>query len=339
MLAAAGLPAGATAARADGPAAPDSAATATITPVRLAPGDTIAGEQAHRWGLFTDVAGLRRLVFVPAPWGGYLARLEVDTPAGPELRLRNVPADTFARWRADLAAGRRVVTAPLPPPPPGAVWPEVPLPPPPPETTPPRRAGPPPTPRGRWLLVLEGGVQRSLTDFADYFSTQGLVTMGVGYGVSDKVVPLLQFLAGFGDLDGDFERLAGDGRSDMYAFEAGVRLLAPLGRRTAVRLDLCGGYYMRDMRWGGELFAGPGGLYRGAELVREFDDWGGSAALGLQWRIRPDAPQPHYLTVAVRYAAFGADPAVLMNRETGDVLWADDHDAWLGVVFGLMVGL
>ena len=325
-----------------GPAVASPAAVDTsrsLTPVTLAVGVPVPGDVAHRWGLFRDVDGLRQVEIVPAPWGGYLVRLEVDTPTGPELRLRNLPADEFARWRDSLAAGRSVVARPLPPPPPGAVWPEVPLPPPPPETVPPRRPGPPPTLRGSWLLVLEGGVQRSLTDFADYFTTQGVVVMGVGYGAGEHILPLLLFQAGFGDLTAEFERLSGDGRSDFYAVELGTRLLAPVGGRTALRLDLCGGYYMRDMRWGGELFSGPDGLYQGAELVRSFDDWGGSVTLGLQWRIKPDAPQPHYLTVGIRYDLFGADPAVLENPETGDVLWADDHDRWLAVTFGLTVGL
>ncbi len=320
------------------PVPPDTAAVAPPRPVP-AIGDTIDAAAVRRWGLFPDIEGIRWVVVLPARWGGYLAHIEVDGPAGRELRLRYLPADLWERWRREMAAGGPVTAMRLPPPPAGAVWPEVPLPPPPPETTPPARTGPPPSLRGRWLLVLEGGWQRSTTRFHDYFTDGGLIILGVGYGVSRRVIPFLDFQVGFGDQDDDFERLAGDGRSDFYAVELGTRLLTPLTDRTSLRLDLAGGYYMRALRWGGDLFVGPDGLYRGASFVREFDDWGGSVALGLQWRIRPGARQPHYLTCGIRYDFFGADPLVLMNPETGEALLADDHDRWLGVTFGLLVGL
>ncbi len=67
--------------------------------IHSAIGDTLDAREAARFGLFADEPGLRTAVLLPALWGGYLARLTLDTPAGPVTRERNVPTAMLREWR------------------------------------------------------------------------------------------------------------------------------------------------------------------------------------------------------------------------------------------------
>jgi hypothetical protein len=69
--------------------------------VRLHPDldESLNAATAARYGLFTDVPGLQEVTFLKAPWGGYLARLQVGTPEGSVWRERNVSTDTWREWQ------------------------------------------------------------------------------------------------------------------------------------------------------------------------------------------------------------------------------------------------
>jgi hypothetical protein len=80
-------------------------------PIAIHPaiGDTLDAREAARFGLFADEPGLRAAVLLPAPWGGYLARLTLDTPTGPVTRERNVRTAMLREWRERMT---RLLEAP-----------------------------------------------------------------------------------------------------------------------------------------------------------------------------------------------------------------------------------
>jgi len=303
-------------------------------------GEVVDADEAARWGLFDDVPGLRQIVFVRTAAGVLTARITVAGDQGVVLRERNVPAKVWEAWRADLAAGD-VVSASLPQPPEGLVWPETAL----------RIDDVEPVDElpiiavedavleNTWVMLLDVGYKHSSTRFGDFFTDMMMMDMGVGYAVSERFTPFLAFQAGFGDLKDDFEDLAGDGKSAVYSFELGTRFTAPLSRRLDATASLAGGYYMRSLRWGGTVFLGPYGYVQGGAAVREFADWGGSLRLGFQYALSVSDGRARYLDVGVRIERYGADEIVLSDPVTGAALLADDYDLWTGVTVGLVFGL
>jgi len=323
------------AALAAGPAVADDTRL-TLHPVV---GDVIDAEEAGRWGLFSDLRGVTSAVFSRTPAGNIVARIVINRPDGPVTRERSIPAAQWASWRADLDAGRRV--AAWEPPEPGRVWPEVPL--------RPEDLAPPPVPvdpsdyptslAGDWVMQLDFGYKHSTTDFNRFFTDMAMFQLGVGYAVNDHWTPFLNFHTGFGDLVDAFEDVTGNGKSAIYAFELGARLSMPLGDRVAIAGALAGGYYMRSLRWGGDLFFSPYGTVQGGSNVRELSDWGGSVRLGFQRRMGDRPESPIFLDVSVRYEGYGADPSILADPVSGAEIRSIDHDRWLALSVGFIFEL
>ncbi len=303
-------------------------------------GEVIDAGEAAALGLFPDLGGIGQIVFVRTAAGGVVARIVLDGPNGTVLRERSIPSDVWASWRADAAAGRPLAAA-LPVPPPGLVWPERDLRP---DEVAPDDA-PPPIPAGdgvltgEWIMMLDAGYKRSTTRFRDYFTDMVVADMAVGYGLHDRVWPFLAFQIGSGDLQDAFEDITADGRSAVYAFELGTRFNAPLTHRLDAVASVAGGYYMRSMRWGGDLFVSPYGYVQSGTTVREFSDWGGSARLGVQWALGGRDGRARYLDLTFRAETYSADPYVLIDPENDAALLADDRDTWWSVTMGLAFGL
>jgi len=311
-------------------------------PLHAAVGDTLDRGEARLWGLFPDVPDLDWAVFQAAPTGGFIARLRLAGPDGPRIRERNVPRAEWMSWRDSLDRGEPVAAAGAPPAPTGtAVWPEAPLPgagtappplPAPPDTTVPIAAA-------RWLTLVDVGYKHSTTRFGDYFTDMLALGVAVGRPLSDWFVPTLGLRVGVGDLVDDFEAITGNGKSAHYALELGALLRAPLSGRTDVCLGLAGGYYMRSLRWGGTYYYSYLDVYESGSLVRELSDWGGSARIGLQWRLGARGAKPKLLDLSIRYETCGAEASLLENPDTGAVFTAEDRDVWIGVSLGLVVGI
>ena len=283
-------------------------------PVPLYPGlpDKLDAADAQRYGLYSDVADLQELWFVPAPWGGYLVRLRVAGPEGERLLERNVPQSKWVTMRQQVAAVRDGAEAP---PVTGVagvaanttggdggdggattdttrvvpqrvlVWPEVGLPPAPPPRPHLAEGGQTNYPRvgGRWVSLLEVGVRSNVSSFRDFFTEQVCFGMQFGYTVTDYLMPFLGFDVGFGDIRSDFEKLAGDGRANTYNFTVGVLGRAAAGRRTAFYTSVAGGYFARTMQWGGTFYDPNFGSVTDG-FVLEQQHWGIAMRAGLQFQ-------------------------------------------------------
>jgi len=274
------------------PSAPES-------PVRLHPqlADCLQAAEAARFGLFQDVEGLQAVVFYPAPWGGYLARLEVVTPAGVVWRERNVSTSTWRQWQARVAAllaGAPALpdstadgVAPadtLPPdiPPPAdriRVWPEVPLPPALPRVAPadtlPLAIQPM---SGRWFVLLEVGYRHNTSEFGRYFSDEGMFALTWGRMLG-RVMPFFALDVGFGDITKAYESITADGRANTYGFALGLLVRQPLSERVQFYASGAGGYFIRSLQWGGTFYDPYTGTYASG-LVQEQQDWGTAFRLG-----------------------------------------------------------
>lgn len=321
-----------------------AAAPAADTPVILHPvvGKTIDAEEAARWGLFPDLPDLVEARFFTLPAGGFLARLRLDGTGEDRLRERSVPRAVWEDWRARIAAGEPVDGAGAPPPVGAhAVWPEAPLPPPDPAAPLPTAAPDTlvPLSDASWITLVDVGYKHSTTRFGDYFTDMLMLGVAVGRPLNDWIVPTLGFQAGLGDLQDDFEALTGNGKSAHYAFELGVQLRAPLGERAGAYLGVAGGYYMRSLRWGGTLYYSYYDVYETGSFVREQSDWGGSVRLGLRWRLADRGAKPRLLDLSLRYEQYRAEPSVLEDPVSGTLFTAEDHDAWVSLSLGLVVGL
>ena len=323
-----------------GPAQPPSDAGDPVA-LHAAVGDTLDGAEAARWGIYQDVDGLRRVVFRPAPWGGFLAEIVAVRDGKPVVLQRNVRRESWDAWRADIDRGAAVPQRPLAvaDPDSGFVWPEAP---------------PPPViarvdtlvptlssvalRRDDWAMMLGVGYKHSTTRFNDYFTDMLLVNFGIARPLTGHILPSLNIQLGQGDLNDDLEDLTGDGRSAFYAFEGALRLHTGLDRDRSVYLSLGGGYYMRSLRWGGRLYNSMTGYYQDGSLIREFSDWGGSVRAGMQLFLSARGGKAQYLDIGLRYEFYDADPEILEN-DSGQILYAEDRDRWLvfsiGVVFGL----
>lgn len=315
-------------------------APAAVVPLHAAVGDTVDAGEAARWGLFPDVPGLVSAVFAPGPRGGFLARLTVAGDPPGAHRERNVPRSQWDGWRRSLDAGEPVSGAPPEVNRDTAVWPEVPLP-----TDVARPAGPRPGlpvpddgPPGRWLLLTDLGWKHATTAFGDYFTDMLRVSVALGLPLGENFLATAGLQLGLGDLQDDFEDLTDNGRAAHYGIELGARALLPVGERTDAVLGVRGGYYLRSLRWGGTLFWGYGTVYQSGSLVREMSDWGGGLDVGLRRRLG-GADSRRWLAATLHAETCAADPVLLQDAVSGDQLIADDHDDWIGVSVGLVVGI
>ncbi len=320
--------------------APAEAARPDLVPLHPAVGDTVDAREAARWGLFPDLPGLTGVVFTLGPRGGYLARLTVAGDPPGTTRERNVPRAQWEQWRRNLDAGETVTGAVPEVNRESAVWPEVPLP-----DTAARRPGPrpglPPAgagPPGRWLLMTDLGWKHATTAFGDYFTDMLRVSVAVGLPLGENFLATAGLQLGLGDLQDDFEDLTNNGRSAHYGIELGGRALLPVGERTDAVLGVRGGYYLRSLRWGGTLFWGYGTVYQSGSLVREMSDWGGGLDVGLRRRLG-EAGSRRWLTATLHAETYAADPVLLEDATNGNRLIADDHDDWIGVSIGLVMGI
>lgn len=320
--------------------AADPAQPADLVPLHAAVGDTVDAREAARWGLFPDVTGLTSAVFVPGPRGGFLARLQVAGDPPGSYRERNVPRSQWDGWRRRLDAGEAVdgglpeVNRAT------AVWPEVPLPAPAERPGGPRPGLPAPAggPPGRWLLLTDVGWKHATTAFGDYFTDMLRVSLALGLPLGDRFLATAGLQLGLGDLQDDFEDLTDNGRSAHYGIELGARALLPVGERTDAVLGVRGGYYLRSLRWGGTLFWGYGTVYQSGSLVREMSDWGGGLDVGLRRRLGEPGSR-RWLAATLHAETCAADPVLLQDATNGNRLLADDHDDWIGVSVGLVLGI
>jgi len=346
---------------------------AVPAPVALHPavGDTLDAREAARFGLLADEPGLQWAVVVPAPWGGYIVRLAVTTPSGAVTRERNLPTSQLRAWRAGidaavtgavvptdgaavapgavvvvdtLAAAPDTVRGPAPDLPPRRVpvWPEVPLPagrPRPPGLDGIGRDGVAPVAPARWLVSTGLGYRHCASDFGRFFTDMGLLEIAVTRRLGRSFIPYAAFQYGFGDIQDAFEAVSENGRSALYALEIGLLARTPVGRRTDVCAGLGGGYYMRSLRWGGEPFVGADGAYNGGTLIRELQDWGVAAKIGVQIAL-PAAgkgKKERLLDIQLRvedYARSSFEPF-----DADSEFRAAGRDRWYALSVSLLTGL
>ncbi len=331
-------------------------------PVRIheAVGDTLDAAEAASFGLFADEPGLRDVVLLPAPWGGYLARLRLATAAGPVVRERNVTTASLREWRARIdavlggaaaaPAGADSLGAPpdsLRPPVAASdrvkVWPEAP----PPPARAPRPAARLDAERGgggaraakasRWLLGAGLGYRHCLTDYRDFFTDQGLFEVVVSHRLTPSLAPWFAFQVGFGDIQDDFEELSEDGRSALYALELGLTARTRWGERSWLYAGAGGGYYMRSLRWGGELFISSEGYLTSGTLAWELRNWGFSLRTGFQAVLGARGPRERAIDVQLRYDDYGS--AELSPFGPDHELYAAGRDRWIALSVSLVTRL
>jgi hypothetical protein len=350
------------------------AAAPAAAPVALhqAVGDTLDAREAARFGLFADEPGLRWAVVLPAPWGGTIVRLSLATLSGTVIRERNLPTARLRAWRSRIdaviaggavapdstafapgavvavgdtlaaatdtlgAVAPRVVARHVP------VWPEVPL--------PPARPRPPgldgigpggavPAAPARWLVATGIGYRHCGSDFGRFFTDMGLIEIAVTHRLGRSFSPYAAFQYGFGDIQDAFEAVSQNGRSAIYGLEMGLITRAPVSRGAHAYFGFGGGYYMRSLRWGGEPFVGADGVYYGGTLIRELQNWGVAAKLGVQLALPATGKgkKERLLDIQLRledyarssFEPFGADSE----------LRAAGRDRWYALSVSLLTGL
>lgn len=274
----------------------------------------------ERLAVFPDAD---RVSFSRTAWGGVVATLD-------DSRQRMLPdsewADLRERAAIVVAGGQPQPSAKLPPKT-GSLyaWPEIPL-----EATaivapPPAAMAGYPALGGQWQALLEAGVRSNVTSFDEFFTPMGTIGVGFGYPVNNRVVGLLNFAAGFGDMRGDFEEQFGDGRANTFSFNFGLLLRQPLTRGTSFYVEADGGYYIRSLMWGG-TFIDPvsGEIAQG--LVLEQQNWGSGLRAGvLIQRRHPD--RPRFLDFGLSVHTSPADRWEFWTDEQR--FTATDRDTWV----------
>jgi len=332
-------------------------------PVRLNPelGESLSAVEAAHFGLLTDVVGLQEVVFLEAPWGGYLARLKVETATGTVWRERNISTSTWREWQehtADILAGRKpprtsastavsqesVWDPPAPadftsidslsaqPHEPIRVWPEVPLPP----TI--GRVVPVDSVlhdyqslSGRWLVLLEAGLRHNITDFRAFFTDMGMIGLSWGHMVG-RFMPYFSMEVGFGDLRDDFEDLAGNGRSNTYGFSVGLMARQPAGKRVEIYGSGAFGYFIRSLQWQG-IFIDSFNNTISDGLVLEQQDWGWAFRAGFLIKKR-HAQKARFIDIGIGLQMTPAEEWHYFDENSN--FRASDRDMWvtLSIRFG-----
>ena len=289
----------------------------------------------ERLDLFPDVPGLRSVRFGIAPWGGMLARLEMDDPvAGPRTVVRNLGD---AQWKVLRARARIVLAGGAPPPWPDAAprpapdplaavrsWPETAAP----AAALPREAVGPsgPTPlRGRWVALIETGARLDVSGFNAFFTPMGQLGLAFGYAVTGRVVPHLGFHAGFGDMRGEFEGAFGDGRTNVFGFTLATLMRQPVSTRASVYAEVGVGYHIRSLAWGGAFYDPVTGRVTEGRVLEQ-KDVGWSARVG--WLLSRDHPsRPRFLDVGLGLQTMDARQWVFW---TDDAFFeASGRDTWI----------
>jgi hypothetical protein len=337
--------------------------------------ETLDGAWLERLALFPEIEDLVRVRFERATWGATLVRLEIEDPErGLRVVLRNV-TDTGWRQLQERAeavvAGREVPREPIsglgevgaltvrPPEPPDVpdpapdapddpdvpdflddplaairAWPEAP----PPPAALPREllleTGPVPV-RGSWLAIIEVGGRLDVTSFNAFFSPMAQIGIAFGRGLTNRLIPLLGFHAGFGDMRGDFESAFGEGRTNAFGFTLSSLLRQPLGERQSLYVEGGGGYLIRSLYWGG-VFVDPftGQLVRGR--VIEQQDWGYTLRVGWM-RSRDHANRPRLLDIGFGVMTSPAEQWVFRTED--QVFSAGGRDTWLVLTVRFWDGL
>jgi hypothetical protein len=179
----------------------------------------------------------------------------------------------------------------------------------------------------RWLTFLEAGYRQNITSFEQFFT--GMAQFGLAFGrtVGDRLVPYGSFVVGFGDIPGDFESIAGDGRSNIYNFALGVLARQPVGRTTAAYASIEGGYFVRTLQWGG-VFEDPDTGTISEGFVLEQQHWG----FGLRVGFTLQKPHPDRLRVWDIGISYQVTPADRWDfYGDGRRFIGDNHDAWLAI--------
>ncbi len=315
-----------------GTAAPPPPATQTVT---LAPGLPVVLDAATitRLGLFPDEPdSVLQASFHYARWGGVMAKLVLDEHGVRRERQRFL---SWAQWQ-DLRARAAAILAGTPPPsapgipsppPEGRTWPEVPL------ATLALRAPAPKVPagfpamRGRWMALLEAGVRKNASDFDKFFTPMGMIGVGFGYPFLEHAAAMLNFTAGFGNINGDFESLYGDGRSNTFSFAMGMLGRQRVSKRASFYAEVDGGYYIRSLVWGG-LFVDPRTGQVTDGIVVEQQDWGYALRAGLLLQRR-HSERPRFLDIGVSWQTSRADTWDFPGDP--DPFRASGHDSWVSL--------
>ncbi len=320
-------------------------------PVRLhaALPDTLDAATVTRFMLFPDLEQVQQVYFVPAPWGGYLARIQVRRDGKPVLLERSVP---LTRWRdlqervaAVLAGGRPVIgTTPDPAEEPAAgdpggdrirTWPETPLPPTIPRARPEVENDVPPVKlHGHWLAILELGYRHNVTDFREYFTDMGMIGVAFGWALGEHLVPHFGVEIGFGDIQRDFEGIAGDGRANSYAFVLGLLSKVSVNRNSQFYCSGAGGYFIRSLQWG-DPFA-YGSYYYDTGYTLEQQDWGFEFRVGFMKR-KGGGTKPRFWDLGVSIQTSIAE--TWEYYENDQHFFAGDRDTWLTLAFRLWDGI
>jgi len=107
----------------------------------------------------------------------------------------------------------------------------------------------------------------------------------------------------------------------------------PWGERSWLYAGAGAGYYMRSLRWGGEIFVAPNGSYASGTLVWELQDWGFAARAGVE--LARGAPDRRGRTVVVelRYEDYAGSELAPFGPD--DPFYASGRDRWLALSVGL----
>lgn len=317
--------------------------------------ETLERDWLDRLGLFPDMPGLQRVRFSQAVWGGLLVRLEIDdqlAAGGSKILVRNLtrdhwdtlqeraaailagedppplPLDPYARrLRPELAPGsdrlpdEAVVSDPWPP---IRAWPE---------TPPPPAALPrdlqfdlgPVSWQGRWLALIDVGARVNVTGFNSFFTPMGQVGISFGRGLGSRLVPMVGFYAGFGDMRRDFEAVYGDGRSNAFGFSLAGLWRQEVSDRHALYLETGGGYHIRSLYWGGIFYDMRTGQYIRGQVLEQ-QNWGWHLRVG--WlRDRPHPKRPRLLDIGFGVQSTMAERWAFRHEDM--VFTGADRDVWL----------
>ncbi len=322
----------------------------TETPVALHADlpDTLDTAAVTRFGLFPDVPGIQALYFLPAPWGGYLARIVATRDHERVLYERNVPQ---SRWLAlqqkveAILANRPV--EPVIESPPGdpdsttdatgdriRTWPEVPVPPALVRTVPEgATTSAPARVEGRWLAMLEFGYRHNISEFNEFYTDMGAIGVAFGYGLRENLIPYFGVEVGFGDIKQEFENWAGDGRANAYGFVLGLTAKKGISERSHLYLSGAGGYFLRSLQWG-DPYAYQ--YYYSSSLILEQQDWGYEIRAGILLG-KSNGAKPRFWDLCFSYQTTPADPWEF--PEDAPTFTAHGRDSWVSIAIRIWDGI
>ena len=308
--------------------------------------DTLDGTRVWELGLFDDVPAIDHVWFEAEPWGGVRAVIALERRAHGARLQRSLSPERWDQLRQQVAAGLAMgsaaetptadaLTDTMPDPlssapstlwPDYRTWPEVPVPPtvkidqPQPEAAPERY----PPLGDKWLLQVGLGYQRNISSYRTFFSDQGQLNLAFARPLSQHLLFYLGVDVGFGDLQNDFEQIAGDGRGNNFGLGVGLMLRATVGRRTGFYIGGAGGYYVRSMTWGSPIY----GDWDVNSYARNLEDPGFVLRAGLLLQ-QAHSERARFIDIGVSLQTTGAE---------GLHYWQDDRhfigrdrDLWIAL--------